>query len=666
MKLVDVEKFVQVINQQGVTIIDEATMKVVEREDIGHFVILYDNEPELYSMDDAEPKKRGRKSTKKTSTKEKKSYEIGSADPINNYDDFLRLIAKKLRITEQSTAILANDGWWICPITRELTELRPMIVKQDKNGYLAYIKKNPLCKFSEDLLKGKSKYNFTYSSFALLHEILVESNFTRFVPKSIFRHKKNRGNLGVLKSIVSQSELLMRTRIKIGNNDIAIIVNTLGKRFFREEKERLLKIKIAKKQGKRPEDIEISPEEIEAKLGEINVLKEMSDTFKTIQKKAEADGVVIKNEKTFEPYKQTYIPNFATYQMVSIYMDICDLEKRTNASMAAMVKETKLWTHYLVGIKGCGEVSAAHIITSFDVYNTEHPSSFIRYVGLDQVPVTPTRLDGSEITNAMATNVIKLLFRDYELITQRADAFNDEVSEDNFHIYSTDSLKSYKDFHIIENIYNDYHSAFEDAEVSKDSDEDRYNDITDDILVVIQDNMDANTLFYRIIENFDVFEVQNEMNEKVPVIRKRARTMSDKEITTYISKEGKIKTKYCLGYNSPLKARLLGVLFNSFLYSPGCGYDKIYRDYKDQLQRRPDLVEKVKEGKNPPFHAMARRRTMQIFLEDLWLAWRQLEGLPINGGTYAEGKLNKFHRQGQRPTLLEEPTKDKKKVKVFY
>ena len=663
MKLVDVEKFVQVVNQQGVTIIDEATMKVVEREDIGHFVILYDNEPELYKMDEEDTTKRKRKTTAK---KEVKEYEIGSADPINNYDDFLRLIAKKLRVTENSTAILANDGWWICPIMKPLTSLRPMVVKQDRNGYLAYIKKNPLCKFSEDLLYGKTKYNFTYSSFALLHEVLVENNFTRFVPKTIFRHKKNRGNLGVLKSIVSQSELLMRTRIKVGNNDISIIMNTLGKRFFREEKERLLKIKMAKKQGKKPEEIVISPEEIEAKLSEINVLKEMSDTFKTIKKKAEADGVTIKNEKTFEPYRQTYIPNYATYQMASIYMDICDLEKRTNASMGAMVKETKLWTHYLVGIKGCGEVSAAHIITSFDIYNTEHPSSFIRYVGLDQIPVTPKRLDGSEITNAMATNVIKLLFRDYELITERAERFGESVSDDNFHIYTTDSIKTYKEFEILQDMYEKFHDSFELADLNKDKDEDKYNDITDDIIVYIQDRMDASKLFYRIIENFDVFEVQNEMEEKVPVIRKRARTMSDKEITTYLSKEGKIKTKYCLGYNTELKARLLGVLFQSFLYSPGCGYDKIYRDYKDQLQRRPDLVERVKNGEKPPFHAMARRRTMQIFLEDLWLAWRQLEGLPINGGTYAEGKLNKFHRQGQRPTLLDEPTSDKKKVKVVY
>ena len=215
-------------------------------------------------------------------------------------------------------------------------------------------------------------------------------------------------------------------------------------------------------------------------------------------------------------------------------------------------------------------------------------------------------------------------------------------------------------------MYEKFHDSFELADLNKDKDEDKYNDITDDIIVYIQDRMDASKLFYRIIENFDVFEVQNEMEEKVPVIRKRARTMSDKEITTYLSKEGKIKTKYCLGYNTELKARLLGVLFQSFLYSPGCGYDKIYRDYKDQLQRRPDLVERVKNGEKPPFHAMARRRTMQIFLEDLWLAWRQLEGLPINGGTYAEGKLNKFHRQGQRPTLLEEPTSDKKKVKVVY
>ena len=51
----------------------------------------------------------------------------------------------------------------------------------------------------------------------------------------------------------------------------------------------------------------------------------------------------------------------------------------------------------------------------------------------------------------------------------------------------------------------------------------------------------------------------------------------------------------------------------------------------------------------------ARRRTMQIFIEDLWLAWHTVKGLPLNGGRYINGKLNHYHRIGDSV-----PAKNKK------
>ena len=47
---------------------------------------------------------------------------------------------------------------------------------------------------------------------------------------------------------------------------------------------------------------------------------------------------------------------------------------------------------------------------------------------------------------------------------------------------------------------------------------------------------------------------------------------------------------------------------------------------------------------------MAIRKVACMFLEDLWLAWRSLLGLPLNNGRYEEAKLNIIHNYN-RPSL---------------
>ena len=156
-------------------------------------------------------------------------------------------------------------------------------------------------------------------------------------------------------------------------------------------------------------------------------------------------------------------------------------------------------------------------------------------------------------------------------------------------------------------------------------------------------------------------------NSGIPKIKKRARSMRDKEMTTYISKDGSIKTKNYLGYNTAIKGKLMGVLFGVFLkQKDSSGYAQLYREYRARLEQRPDIKASIEAGNKLRVHNMARRYVIQEFLKDLWMAWRQIEGLPLNGGTYEEAKLGIIHRQGNRPELLAEPKKLKKDVATAW
>jgi hypothetical protein len=68
--------------------------------------------------------------------------------------------------------------------------------------------------------------------------------------------------------------------------------------------------------------------------------------------------------------------------------------------------------------------------------------------------------------------------------------------------------------------------------------------------------------------------------------------------------------------------------------------------------------------KKPNFHVMARRVMVQQFLEDLWFAERYIDGLPTNGGTYAEDKLGRVHLQ-ERPPIISVPCYTKEEYEAY-
>ena len=110
---------------------------------------------------------------------------------------------------------------------------------------------------------------------------------------------------------------------------------------------------------------------------------------------------------------------------------------------------------------------------------------------------------------------------------------------------------------------------------------------------------------------------------------------------------GDKKTKgYVCPFNSFLKAKMLGVLGSSFLKAASP-----YRTYYDNYKHRLESEDWGTESKNPTDkkrpkaghqHKAANRYMVKMFLCDLYVAWRTLEGLPVRP-PYAEEYLGKKH-----------------------
>lgn len=91
----------------------------------------------------------------------------------------------------------------------------------------------------------------------------------------------------------------------------------------------------------------------------------------------------------------------------------------------------------------------------------------------------------------------------------------------------------------------------------------------------------------------------------------------------YIDKDGKEQMKKSLTYNPFLKTKLVGVLGSAFLRAKDSYYGKIYYDYKNRLDNRDEDFSPIVK------HRMATRYAVKMFLRDMWVVWRELEGLEV-------------------------------------
>ena len=124
----------------------------------------------------------------------------------------------------------------------------------------------------------------------------------------------------------------------------------------------------------------------------------------------------------------------------------------------------------------------------------------------------------------------------------------------------------------------------------------------------------------------DVVQVMDDADAEIPTYHGEGRSRKHTEMTEYKDKDGNTKEKKGLTYNPDLKTKLLGVLGTSFLKKPGCKYEQIYRDMRARYDQRPDTKDYTDLHK----HRMANRYMIKMFVRDLWVTWRELEGYEVS------------------------------------
>lgn len=120
--------------------------------------------------------------------------------------------------------------------------------------------------------------------------------------------------------------------------------------------------------------------------------------------------------------------------------------------------------------------------------------------------------------------------------------------------------------------------------------------------------------------------------------RGRSRRKEQMEMVEYVNKDGEVTTRKSLGYDPWIKTKLVGVMASCILRANDPVYRKVYDDYKQRIKTDPRHAEKT------PGHInnMALRYMIKIFLLNLHMKWREIEGLEVTV-SFHEGKQGHVH-----------------------
>lgn len=161
----------------------------------------------------------------------------------------------------------------------------------------------------------------------------------------------------------------------------------------------------------------------------------------------------------------------------------------------------------------------------------------------------------------------------------------------------------------------------------------------------------------------DVVEVTDKKGNKR--MEGRGRKESHQRKIPYIDKHGDPKVKMGLSHNPFLKSKLMGVLAPGILMQHARkpnAFGECYYYYRHRIEQRLNLLKMrfmreeglsdedaakkaSKEYPKKRIDLMSKRYMIKMFLKDLYVFWRQQEGLPVHL-SYEEAKLGLAHRGG--------------------
>lgn len=736
----NVETIIQILGIEKGNFIVDKNDNEIPKSAYNHFVIIHTNpsiaekwNKEMASIDGFNTTiKKAKKSSKKSKqdlsefeedallneqeVAEEDLLSLGESEVSLEETEGLIHIAHSRKINYSSTSILADNGWFICPIYSGMNGLYPIIHQKlpNKKGYRLYETKVPLVKFKENLFTEDNFKEWNCNSIFILERYFEKEKISEINAASVFVQKRESDSILMLRNVLRNYELAQKSRIRCGNLLLSMILFNTGQNAYVSTKENLTK--------KDSIDGEIDEEDANEKnmLAEVvksydklndklketkknkivdydkmceqivkaieNGDKDKAQTIinKYIDKTKSSDSATIKLEKTFltmldlvnqdeeaealkiaEDYilkkKRTnpdmtieqameetkvlrtkdYIPNYAMYEAITIYKYYCKAEYKAEKILKEVVESTWLY-NYASGIQGMGTVATAYILAYLDFHSTVHSSSILRYLGMDQVIVKPKHEPGQEITKEDQTKIVRFLYKSYNNIINRSNLTAAmPLVEENFNLYyRTDVIPSWSKYQLVK-------KQFEEIKIENESELDDY------VEEILETNEDFNKMVNYIWENMNIIEIPTGAEKTTYVVQKRARDKkNDRPTSSYLDSTGRIKFKTSLGYNAKVKSKILFILFNNMRKKKEPYYIKtVFTNFKNRLIQRF-----ISQGKDPnvkPYKGhidvMARRATMQVFIQDLWIYARRYFGLPLNGEGYNDAKIkgcNHLHNHG--------------------
>ncbi len=305
-------------------------------------------------------------------------------------------------------------------------------------------------------------------------------------------------------------------------------------------------------------------------------------------------------KKEFKP--EGLIDDYNELTLVDQYVRILGVEEESFKQLGGVLMNFPIYTEFLSKIDGVGPKISGVLISEINIYKATYVSSIWKYAGLDVISIGVYTDDkGKEI---------KIPHREYEELLTARESFDSPIIYKGYVVKEMHVTASKKNEALVEQTY-----------INKDKEQD-----------------------VRLSITFNPFLKSKLIGVLGPSFLKSTKTYIDGELT---GTPKRLELAVKEGYKAKTHGKGAEAIVN-FLKENGhqihverTKYGNAYYNYRNRLNNHPDHKDKSDLHK----HNMAIRYAVKRFLVDLYIAWRNLEGLPVTD-EYAVRKLGLNHGQG--------------------
>ena len=265
-----------------------------------------------------------------------------------------------------NTEGILNGDFFVVPLKEGMTSFKYLKVKDGETLEIG----DEIFKLPTSILKAENKSAWMDYPCAIFQTAFDMIGMFNVVCEAGFNASINENNK--LKTLVDFFEIMKKNRIKLGNTIVNNVFLELGKTKFDALKE----------------EYNVTKDVTAWLVSEYKKLnKEIIDKMKEKNPKRVTFNIDEKNFKKFgDEIGNKIIPDYFIFKFLEIYSQLDKVENDVQTFIKNEVHKERIWSEYLEGVPGCGELSAAYLIATLNPYKARHASSYVRYCGLDVRP----------------------------------------------------------------------------------------------------------------------------------------------------------------------------------------------------------------------------------------------------------------------------------------